>query len=103
MCRTEIVPGLVETVLIAESKRIYSGFIGWLLRQYLTHPPAGARLENLSRFASMSGSVFESARAEIASPTSATRPPLYTVTSHLVQCYHLELWKRVLEPRLRGS
>jgi Zn-dependent protease with chaperone function len=46
---------LSEPELIAESKRIYSGFVGWLLRQYLTHPPAGARLENVARFAATQG------------------------------------------------
>ncbi len=42
---------LSEGALVLESKYIYSGFVGWLLRQYLTHPPVGARLANLEAFA----------------------------------------------------
>lgn len=42
---------LSERALVADSERIYSGFVGWLLRQYLTHPPAGARLQNVAQFA----------------------------------------------------
>lgn len=39
-----------DEALIAEAQQIYSGFSGWLLRQYLSHPPAGSRLENLNTF-----------------------------------------------------
>ena len=42
---------LSERALVADSERIYSGFVGWLLRQYLTHPPVGARLQNVVQFA----------------------------------------------------
>lgn len=40
-----------DEALISESRQIYSGLSGWLVRQYLSHPPAGARLENLNGFA----------------------------------------------------
>ena len=40
-----------EPELIEESHHIYSGLTGWFIRQYLSHPPAGARLENLESFA----------------------------------------------------
>jgi Zn-dependent protease with chaperone function len=40
-----------EEALKRESETIYSGFSGWLLRRYLTHPPAGARLQNIDSFA----------------------------------------------------
>lgn len=39
-----------EPALIAESQQIYRGFTGWLLRQYLSHPPAGARIKNVQEF-----------------------------------------------------
>ncbi|HUS40347.1 MAG TPA: hypothetical protein VMX74_12900 [Pirellulales bacterium] len=41
---------LSESALKTEAGYLYSGFVGWLLRGHLTHPPAGARLENLDRF-----------------------------------------------------
>jgi Zn-dependent protease with chaperone function len=41
---------LSDRALITEAGYLYSGFVGWLLRGHLTHPPAGARLENLDRF-----------------------------------------------------
>lgn len=40
-----------EPALIEEARYIYSGLAGWLIKQYLSHPPAGARLENLETFA----------------------------------------------------
>jgi Zn-dependent protease with chaperone function len=46
---------LSESALISESEQLYSGITGWLLRNYLTHPPAGARLDNLNRFAEETG------------------------------------------------
>lgn len=39
-----------ESALIAESEQIYRGLTGWLLRQYLSHPPAGARIKNVQEF-----------------------------------------------------
>ena len=39
-----------ETSLIMESEQIYRGLTGWLLRQYLSHPPAGARIKNIETF-----------------------------------------------------
>lgn len=42
---------LSEEALVAESKDIYFGFVGWLIKQYLTHPPAGARIANVVAFA----------------------------------------------------
>lgn len=44
-----------EAALVSESREIYSGFTGWLLRQYLTHPPAGARLSNAVQFHTANG------------------------------------------------
>jgi len=41
---------LDEAALVAESQHIYSGLTGWFVRNYLSHPPAGARLENVARF-----------------------------------------------------
>jgi Zn-dependent protease with chaperone function len=68
-------PALSESVLIAESQRIYSGFVGWLLRQYLTHPPVGARLQNLASFASTRGAALLPSQATPAMPPSMN-PPL---------------------------
>lgn len=42
---------LNEQALKGEARLIYSGFSGWLLRRNLSHPPAGARIENIERFA----------------------------------------------------
>lgn len=39
-----------EPALMNEAQDIYRGLTGWLLRQYLSHPPAGARLKNLEQF-----------------------------------------------------
>jgi Zn-dependent protease with chaperone function len=39
-----------ESALKAESQQIYRGLTGWLVRQYLSHPPAGARLKNVEQF-----------------------------------------------------
>lgn len=41
---------LNEQFLEAESKYIYSGLTGWLLKQYLTYPPLGRRLANVREF-----------------------------------------------------
>jgi Zn-dependent protease with chaperone function len=38
---------LSEKALTEEAVYVHSGFFGWLLRQYMTHPPAGTRLANL--------------------------------------------------------
>lgn len=39
-----------EAALVQEAQQIYRGFTGWLLRNYLSHPPAGARLKNVTEF-----------------------------------------------------
>lgn len=39
-----------EAALIQESQQIYKGFTGWLLKNYLSHPPAGARIKNVVTF-----------------------------------------------------
>ena len=39
-----------ESALIDESRQIYRGITGWLLKQYLSHPPAGARIKNVQAF-----------------------------------------------------
>jgi Zn-dependent protease with chaperone function len=39
-----------EPALIEESKQIYRGITGWFLKQYLSHPPAGARILNVETF-----------------------------------------------------
>lgn len=39
-----------ESSLIIESEQIYRGFAGWLLKQYLSHPPAGSRIKNVELF-----------------------------------------------------
>jgi Zn-dependent protease with chaperone function len=41
---------LDEAALVAEANQIYAGLTGWLVRRHLTHPPAGARVDNLNRF-----------------------------------------------------
>jgi Zn-dependent protease with chaperone function len=41
---------LQDNVLIADAERIYSGFTGWIVKQYLTHPPVGTRLQNVASF-----------------------------------------------------
>ena len=74
---------LSENVLIAESKRIYSGFVGWLLRQYLTHPPAGARLENLSSFALTNGALLISSPTRPVTAVSVSPLPTAFSTSGL--------------------
>jgi Zn-dependent protease with chaperone function len=35
---------------IMESRQIYSGLTGWFIKQYLTYPPVGRRIENLKEF-----------------------------------------------------
>jgi Zn-dependent protease with chaperone function len=41
---------LNEQYLVSEAAYIYSGFTGWLLKQYLTYPPLGRRLQNITDF-----------------------------------------------------
>jgi Zn-dependent protease with chaperone function len=41
---------LNDAFLQAEARYIYSGLTGWLLRQYMTYPPLGKRIENVSTF-----------------------------------------------------
>lgn len=45
-----LVHKLNEEYLINESKYIYSGFTGWLLKNYLSHPPIGKRIQNINSF-----------------------------------------------------
>lgn len=47
---TRLSKRLSDKALIEEADCIYSGLFGWLIRQHLTHPPAGARLKNLLHF-----------------------------------------------------
>lgn len=47
---------LSEPALIEESQQLNSGFVGWLLRQYMTHPPFGKRLQSVGQFAKKHGS-----------------------------------------------
>ena len=42
---------LSDQALIQESEFIHSGITGWFIKQYLTHPPAGARIQNMADFA----------------------------------------------------
>ncbi len=46
----ELYGRLSDEYLQAEAKYIYSGFTGWLLKQYLTYPPLGKRLVNVAEF-----------------------------------------------------
>jgi Zn-dependent protease with chaperone function len=41
---------LDDEALVDDASAIYSGFHGWLLRRHLSHPPAGARVENAESF-----------------------------------------------------
>ncbi len=41
---------LVDAALVGDAVRINTGFSGWLVRQHLSHPPIGSRLQNLQRF-----------------------------------------------------
>jgi Zn-dependent protease with chaperone function len=41
---------LNEQFLETEAKYIYSGITGWLLKQYLTYPPLGRRISNVTSF-----------------------------------------------------
>ncbi len=47
----QLVDRLKEDYLVAEAEYIYSGFTGWLLKQYLTYPPLGRRLASVTKFA----------------------------------------------------
>jgi Zn-dependent protease with chaperone function len=46
----KLFPRLSEQFLEVEAKYIYSGITGWLLKQYLTYPPLGRRLSNVTSF-----------------------------------------------------
>jgi len=50
-----LVHKLKDEYLIEESKYIYSGFTGWLLKSYLSHPPIGKRIQNINDFFSGQG------------------------------------------------
>ena len=50
-----LVHKLNEDYLINESHYIYSGFTGWLLKNYLSHPPIGKRIENINKFFNCNG------------------------------------------------
>ncbi len=41
---------LNEGYLQEEARYIYSGITGWLLKQYLTYPPLGKRIANITQF-----------------------------------------------------
>ncbi len=41
---------LNEDYLQAEARYIYSGITGWFLKQYLTYPPIGKRIANITQF-----------------------------------------------------
>lgn len=41
---------LNDDFLVAEAGYIYSGLTGWLLKQYLTYPPLGKRIQNAREF-----------------------------------------------------
>ena len=41
---------LDESYLAAEARYIFSGITGWLLKNYLTYPPLGRRIENVGSF-----------------------------------------------------
>jgi Zn-dependent protease with chaperone function len=41
---------LDDESLVSEARYIYSGLSGWLLKQHLTHPPLGKRIENVTQF-----------------------------------------------------
>ncbi len=50
-----LVHKLNDEYLIEESKYIYSGLSGWLLKHYLSHPPIGKRIQNINDFFSRQG------------------------------------------------
>lgn len=50
-----LVHKLNEDYLINESNYIYSGFTGWLLKSYLSHPPIGKRILNINNFFNCNG------------------------------------------------
>ncbi|HMD53001.1 MAG TPA: M48 family metalloprotease, partial [Phycisphaerae bacterium] len=39
-----------KSALIQEAELINSGFAGWVLRRFISHPPAGTRMKNLEKF-----------------------------------------------------
>lgn len=41
---------LNEGYLQAEARYLYSGITGWFLKQYLTYPPLGKRIANITQF-----------------------------------------------------
>lgn len=45
-----LIDRLDDESLVSEAKYIYSGLSGWLLKQHLTHPPLGKRIENVTQF-----------------------------------------------------
>jgi Zn-dependent protease with chaperone function len=45
---------LNEGYLQAEARYIYSGITGWFLKQYLTYPPLGKRIANITQFCTAS-------------------------------------------------
>lgn len=54
-----------EPALKEEAAFLYSGFIGWLLRQYLEYPPAGTRIANIEDFAASLGAAPGYAQVQI--------------------------------------
>jgi len=45
-----LIDRLNDDFLSSEAKYIYSGFTGWLLKQYMAYPPLGKRLDNVTKF-----------------------------------------------------
>jgi hypothetical protein len=39
-----------KSALINDAEFINSGFAGWVLRRFISHPPAGTRVKNLEKF-----------------------------------------------------
>lgn len=46
----KLFPRLSEQFLEVEANYIYSGITGWLLKQYLSYPPLGRRISNVTGF-----------------------------------------------------
>lgn len=45
-------PRLNEQGLLDDATHVESGLVGWLIKQYLTHPPVGSRIRNIEYFGS---------------------------------------------------
>ena len=51
----ELAAQLNDQALSDEATELYSGLTGWFLKNYLTHPPVGTRLNNVCDFAAEQG------------------------------------------------